>query len=72
MIVNSTRQLKDALVDVIVSGTDTRKIVMLDLQGRQVSSEDVVECVDRAMQEIERVTATIKRLRRQLGKVYLG
>ena len=68
MLINPTRKLKNALVDLIITGTNERKVVMLDLEAREVDTKTILECVNRGLRENMRTIATIERLRKRARK----
>lgn len=69
IVVNpSRRQLKESCMDLFIAGTSDGRVVMIEMDGREIDMETFLESVRQGMAEVAQITAGIQRLRSVAGR----
>lgn len=61
-------ELDESSVDLLLSGTSDKKIVMIEMDGKQVEIEDFMQCVEKGFQEIDTILTSIANIANRAGK----
>ncbi|KAH7729070.1 polyribonucleotide nucleotidyltransferase 1 [Aphelenchoides avenae] len=69
IVVNpSRRQLRESTMDLFIAGTSDDRVVMIEMDGKEISMDIFLESVRQGMAEVAQITAGIQRLRSTAGK----
>lgn len=60
--------LKESEMNLLLTGTDSNRVLMLEMEGKQVSLSRFVEAIHLGLQEIQNITKAIKNLSAAAGK----
>lgn len=61
-------QLEESSIDLLLSGTSDQKVVMIEMDGKQVSLDDFMHCIDKGFHEINTIINSIESLSQKAGK----
>lgn len=62
MINPSFDQLKDSTLNMVVAGNDLNKLLMIDMDGKEIKLDVLSECFCQGFVEIKKIIDGIKRL----------
>ncbi|KAI1728193.1 3' exoribonuclease family, domain 1 domain-containing protein [Ditylenchus destructor] len=69
VFVNPSRDcLKDCDMNLLLTGTDQDKVIMLEMEGKQIKRDKFIECIDKGSVEIRKIIEVIRRLASGSGK----
>lgn len=61
-------QLEESSIDLLLSGTSDQKIVMIEMDGNQITTDEFMQCIDKGFQEINTILGGINGLAKTSGK----
>ncbi|KAI1727029.1 3' exoribonuclease family, domain 1 domain-containing protein [Ditylenchus destructor] len=69
VFVNPPRDcLKDCDMNLLLTGTDQDKVIMLEMEGKQIKRDKFMECIEKGSMEIRKIIEVIRRLASGSGK----
>jgi polyribonucleotide nucleotidyltransferase len=60
--------LEESSIDLLLSGTSDKKVVMIEMDGKQVELDTFMQCVEKGFEEIDTILAAIDEISRKAGK----
>uniref|UniRef100_A0AC35TVP6 Polyribonucleotide nucleotidyltransferase n=1 Tax=Rhabditophanes sp. KR3021 TaxID=114890 RepID=A0AC35TVP6_9BILA len=63
VIINPTRkELKSSICDILISGTEEKKMVMLEMEGKEMTTTKFLNCMTKGLIEVNKIVDTLKKM----------